>query len=79
VNAPAVKPLSHNIEMEQALLGAILVNNAAPQVSKDGKVITKDGKVQYSTILDFCNAFSSATVAAVLDYAPGAFDDGGTA
>jgi hypothetical protein len=51
---------------------------ARPQL-KDGMAITKDGKIQYATLLEFSdhgtrNAFSQAVIRAVLDFAPSAFD-----
>jgi hypothetical protein len=51
-----------------------------PQISKDGKVITKDGKTQYATILEFDSravreAFSNAVIASLLDRVPDAFEE----
>jgi hypothetical protein len=52
---------------------------AKPQITKEGTVVVRDGKTQYVTILEFAdagtrNAFSSAVIRAVLDFAPGALD-----
>jgi hypothetical protein len=49
-----------------------------PQISRDGKLVTKDGKGQYTTILEFDSravreAFSNAVIASVLDRVPNAF------
>lgn len=49
-----------------------------PQVTRDGQVITKDGKIQYTVLLEFNDrmtrdAFSHAVIAAILDRVPHAF------
>lgn len=53
---------------------------AKPMIDREGRAITKDNKIQYSSILEFSDrmtrdAFSHAVVAAILDRAPRAFDE----
>jgi hypothetical protein len=52
---------------------------AKPQIDKAGHALTRDGKIQYAVILEFDNklvrdAFSRAVIAALLDFAPRAFE-----
>jgi hypothetical protein len=51
---------------------------AKPQIDREGVAIRKDGKIQYSTILEFDDrtvrdAFSGAVIAALLEHEPNAF------
>jgi hypothetical protein len=51
---------------------------AKPQITRDGQVVTKDGKTQYATILEFDSravrdAFSTAVIASLLDRVPDVF------